>query len=282
MDHDLAHCILKLNRAEKVLHEVKDAINAFLASGFFEISPDVDRQGRLIGRSVDVRQPDAAISVLVGECAYHYRSALDHLAYRLATLHSGDPLPSRLARTSAFPIFSSGPDFRRRTKAGAPATGSGIHRIQGVSPSARRTIDSLQPYHKRRNPDARALLLLDELCNVDKHRSLHVTAAMLVGSQFRISGTGFFELHSIEVFPRPIVERAMLARFTGRFEGDVAIEANLASDVVFARDTEARTVRGRSVLLSLVEIREYLAFRVMPELSGFFPGEYEAVIGGPS
>ena len=123
----------------------------------------------------------------------------------------------------------------------------------------------MQPYHRRILPEAHALLALDQLNNVDKHRDLHPTGSVLAGTQFRISGTGFSQLSKIEAWPHELRERAMLARFTGVFDGDVEFSMpNARFDVVFGRDCAARIVCGRSVLLTLVEVREFIAKRLMP------------------
>jgi hypothetical protein len=263
-EHPLAGCVAKLNRAEDQLHLVKDAINEFLTSGFLELAPDIDRRGRLVARVREVRDPGERLSLLIGECAYSLRSALDHLSYQLALVNVGQPLSDRAARASAFPIYGSGPKYKRHAAA----------KVFAMSRGAQTEIERLQPYHRRKNPDAVALLVLDELCNVDKHRMLHPTGAMLVGSQFQLQGTGFFELRSIEVFPRILKSGAMLARFTGRFEDDVTITSHMRHDVVFGRDCAAPSARQESVLGALVAIRDFVAMQVMPRLASHFPGEY--------
>jgi hypothetical protein len=209
---------------------------------------------------------------MVGECAFNMRSALDHLAYQLALQHAGGPLPRKIARATSFPIFRTGPEYRKY----APS------KVQGMSRETRAAIERIQPYHRSKRPMAITLQWLDEICNVDKHRGLHPTASMLIGSQFSIrsDGPGHFVLRGIDVFPGPLAERAMLARFNGVFEGDVTFEQNIITDVVFDRDCEAPSVRGQSVLFSLAAIRDFLAADAMPELARLFPdAEFEVKVG---
>ena len=264
MVHPLRGCIARLNRAEDHLQAVVGYVNAFLAGGIGDFALEMDRQGRAVVRVVEARPPGDGLSLAIGEYVYSVRSALDHLAYQLAALHTGDPLPDSVAASSAFPIARSGPHFRSLART----------RLKGVSPKARSAIEKLQPYHRRKMPDAKALALLNDLCNVDKHRMLHPTASMLVGSQFGISGTGFMELRAVEVFPGELRSRAMLARFTGRFEDDVTFTHNMRLDVVFGRDSAAAGARGQSVVASLASIREFVVAQLMPALVVFFDGEY--------
>jgi hypothetical protein len=252
--HPIERVISKLNRGEELLHEVKHEVDAFFLEPFFDPAIETDRQGRAVVRVVNVREPPPKLSLRIGECVYAYRSALDHLAYRLAVAHSGDPLPHKIEETSMFPIAESGPKFR----------GKGF-RIAGMSPRARKLVEQMQPYHRHTLPEAWALLALDQLNNVDKHRDLHPTGSVLAGTQFQISGSGFRELRKIEAWPRELRERAMLARFTGVFDGDVEFSMpNARFDVVFGSDSAARAVRGRSVLVTLVDVRDFIAKRLMP------------------
>jgi hypothetical protein len=252
--HPVEGVINKLNRGEELLHEVKDEVNAFLQGHLFDPVLEMDRHGRIVVRVVNVRQPSPKLSLRIGECAYAYRSALDHLAYRLAIAHSGDPLPRKIETTSMFPIADSGPKFRNLR-----------FRIAGMSPRAARIIEQMQPYHRRVLPQARALLALDQLINVDKHRDLHPTGSVLAGTQFSISGTGFRSLSKIEAWPYELRERAMLARFTGLFEDDVEFSMpNARFDVIFGNASAAQVVRGRSVMIALLEVREFIMRFLMP------------------
>jgi hypothetical protein len=264
MTHPLDGCIARLHRSEDQLQVVVKRVNTFLAGGPGDMALELDRQRRPVVRVVKARTPEDDLSLAIGEYVYSVRSALDHLAYQLAVLHTGDPLPAPIAETSQFPIAKSGPHFRRI----APG------RLKGVSASARAAIERLQPYHRQTMPDARALALLNDLCNVDKHRMLHPTASMLVGSQFGIEATGYFELRGIEVFPRELRSGAMLARFTGRFDGAVTFTHNMALDVGFGRDCAAITARKRSVVASLAYIRHFVVTELMPALTAFFDVEY--------
>jgi hypothetical protein len=61
----------------------------------------------------------------------------------------------------------------------------------------------------------------------------------------------------------------MLARFTGVFQDDVEFSMpNAHFDVVFGKGCAARVARGRSVMLTVIEMREFIMKRVMPAFAG--------------
>ncbi len=282
MPDRLAGVRIKLARAEHHLSTLEKSIDEFLASDFYTLRGE-QRPRQFIFRVERVDPPDPRWGVYVGEIVYNLRSALDHLAYELAVLNLGDPLPARVAETSAFPIFRSGPRFRRRNKAGNPGRGSGWEKVQGMERRARTAIERLQPYHRRKLPDLVALRWLDDLCNIDKHRTIHLTASQLEKARYGIRGTGVQALHGIEVFRRPFKENAMLARLTVEWrEGEVNMETEMVPDIAFDRRTSPSSVGNQSVLDTLYGCRNVVVAQVLPKLMPFFPeGERIAVRLGP-
>lgn len=279
--HPLEGVALKLNRAEEHYETLRQGIEAFVESDYYETVADIDYKGRLVARLKNVKDPPTKLSVLVGDCVHNLRSALDHLAYALAAAHTV-PLPERVARASAFPIFRTGPLFRGQ------AGGRGAaHKMQGMSRGARAAIQRLQPYHRRKRPYLYLLWMLEELWNVDKHRLVHVMNAAQSKTSFQLEGTGFFALERIEVVPRPIKENAVIGRFYGEFgpPPTVQVKANIVPDILFDESSEARSVRGLPVLDILNEIRRIIVFVVLPELgtelARLFPGQFVVHVGEP-
>jgi len=219
-----------------------------------------------------VRKPRPEWSVLIGDCIYGYRSALDHLAFQLAVANSPGKLPSKkIAENSAFPIFNSGPKFHATNRKGVPTTASGLGKISGVSADARAIIERLQPYHRRQNPGAKALWQLYELSNIDKHRLLHVTYSSLSGSRFRLSSTEPIRFHGYEFVPGRLKRGAVIARWnvSGLPDHpiDMDVDAELVTDVTFDHASPARSVRDQSVMQTLHAIGCFIAFDVLPPLS---------------
>jgi hypothetical protein len=129
------------------------------------------------------------------------------------------------------------------------------------------------------------LLALEQLNNVDKHRDLHPTGSVLASTQFAVSGTGFLMLSKIEGWPNELHERAMLARFTGRFDmenGEVEFSMpNVRFDVIFGKACAAPAARGRSVLVVLLEIREFVMAILMPAFAEQLGIDYRLEVSAP-
>jgi hypothetical protein len=203
----LTGIVLKLDRAEDHLDALNESIQRFTKKGFCTARQEFDRDRRLTLRVNQVFEPPPGWGVLIGEIVYNLRSALDHMVYELAVVNHGTRAPPRdIAESSAFPIFANGLKFRwgnakKASKSGKLSRDSGRHKIRAVSRPPRAAIDRLQPYHRRKNPASRALLQLEELSNMDKHRTLHFTILQQVESRYRIVGRDVRRIRSIQAVP---------------------------------------------------------------------------------
>ncbi len=119
----------------------------------------------------DVSKAPIEWSIRAGEVAYNLRSALDHLVWQLVKANDKNP-----CSRNAFPIQGT-----RNKKIFAK-------RLLGVSPDVKDYIASVQPYHPEATTSgdplgqvAEGLSLLNEICNVDKHRHLVVANARWTG-----------------------------------------------------------------------------------------------------
>jgi hypothetical protein len=201
------------------------------------------------------------IAVLIGDCVHNFRSALDHLTFQLAIAHT-TPLPEKFIQSLAFPIFDTGPKYRRGGRAGA------AWKMRGLSRFARGAIERLQPYHRRKEPALWSLWQLDEMWQMDKHRLIHLTGAAPEGAQVSVEGLEGASRVGIQQFAPPIEEGAIFARVLGDLPSPskVNVKAEITPDVIFDKHTEARSVRGQSVVNTLEAIREVIGFHVLPEL----------------
>jgi hypothetical protein len=273
---------LKLSRADHHLAALEKSIRGFLDSEFYELVAEMDDH-QIIYRVDRVDDTRAEWGVLIGEVIYSLRSALDHLAYELAVLRHGRPLPPELEKSSAFPIKRTGPEFRRRIKRGSrrgqSTTDSGWHKVRGMPRRAQTAIERLQPYHRRKDPDLLPFLWLEDLCNVDKHRTLHLTSAHLAASQYRLSG-GFQEIHKIEVFRRAFKPNALVSRISGKWlpDTEMRVDIHVVPDITFENRTGERSIRGRSVLDTLYGCRNAVLSKAIPRLMPFFPPDNQLVI----
>ncbi len=278
MKHDLTSFVLKLNRALDHLDALNEAVERFDEGDLYTPFIELDRQRRAVVRVKNITEPPPEWSVLIGDCVYNMRSALDHLAYQLAVVHTGHPLPPQIEKSSAFPIFNSGPHFRRRNRKGHPTVTSGLHKIRGVAPKAQAAIERLQPYHRRKHPSNELLWVLEELSNVDKHRLPHVAAHVLKSSRYRIESAAIERLLQTETFSRRLKDNAMLARFTVVWSSphpQVDVNLHLATEIEFDRRSPAKPVRGRPVIETLSAIHDFIFEDVLLPLAPFLNVQIE-------
>ena len=106
-------------------------------------------------------------SVRVGEILYNLRSALDHLVWQLLLANRQNP-----GRHNAFPIVNKPCDWQKATS-----------QLEGVTSQVEKMIQRLQPYTGGYSDlhlpfDVWALWTLHSLCNIDKHRYLHLVTVV--------------------------------------------------------------------------------------------------------
>jgi hypothetical protein len=169
MNTDRQSWHLKVERADRHLKEVKSAMADYASRQPFRAvrasQPKVQRHIWLY-RLEMTEEPDPMIPVIIGECLYDLRSALDHLAVAMA--------PKNRRSSAAFPVEWADPwekdaagafvhdDARRR---------SFTSKVKGMPAEAVEMIKEAQPY-QREHPELETLGLLSSLQNADKHRQL--------------------------------------------------------------------------------------------------------------
>jgi hypothetical protein len=113
--------------------------------------------------------------LLVGDCLFNLRSALDHLVFDLHVKAFRGNIPDTVVEQSAFPILTKPPPWTGRS----PDHGK-WREIRNLGYKQRRAIAWLQPYNGRNDKDRevrRSLSRIATLNNIDKHRHLHVLQA---------------------------------------------------------------------------------------------------------
>lgn len=172
---------LKLDRATHHLHDL-----ALCSAKWFdekrhaiihERDPDAPYEFRY---RVVLREqlPIEPFGLLIGDCLYSLRSALDNLAFEL---NGGSSVSDRLTNESAFPIFGN------ENRYGEPCIGKDSFSsnapkgMRGMCDRAKAVIESLQPYHRGNEYRDDPLWRLNYLCNADKHRMIHPIACAFGG-----------------------------------------------------------------------------------------------------
>ena len=216
-------------------------------------------------RVIDVPAISETWSLDVGEIAYGLRSALDHLAWQLVLLDGGTP-----GRSTAFPVMTT----PRSDKEGRPVYPDLVPPLRRTD--IRRAIDEHQPYrlavHGEQYEDVapRSLLwMLNELCNIDKHRQVLVVACAvdLQGAWWStpVGATS----PEIEIVRSPITDQMIAGRFD--FHGDRPprdFEAHLGIQFVLDEPTLG-AVRGRDVVGLLETLHAHVRWTILE--SSFAP-----------
>src|SRR6266568_4630919 len=114
--HPLDGARKRVERANKHLNEIASQIETYATS----------EANRIVVEHNDIRNepnfilaphgplPDD-IPLLIGECVYNFRAALDYLVFELSREDSGDPNPLR----TQFPVYTNRDDFTDLRKARA-------------------------------------------------------------------------------------------------------------------------------------------------------------------
>ena len=155
-------------------------IKRFLKSNPYPVKKHVDESTHTYRFDMQVRRepPKIELGLLIGDCVHNMRAAIDHVAWSLATAHSGEDLDDK---DTLFPIALDPSKFRNAR-----------HRIARMSPRARALVRWLQPF-RRPEPERVALAALHALDIVDKHKLNAVTAALMRESSINISDQGWVQ-----------------------------------------------------------------------------------------
>jgi hypothetical protein len=159
---------LKFDRAKEHLNQVEKALVSYVESDPYDIPDKPEREGEwTIIRLCAIRTlPDPRWGVQIGEFLHDLRSALDNLVWQLVLLNGEEPWDK-----NQFPIYNRNVPSRHRLD----------EMLRGVRPDHRTQIEDLQPCygeHVHRQTKA-GLAWLAILSNIDKHRFLHPTIAVL-------------------------------------------------------------------------------------------------------
>lgn len=156
---------VKVERAKEHFQSLEGEVYAYLASKPYSVGIKRDPISRRpIYFLKDIHPTPLKISAILGDTINNLRSALDHLAYQLVWLGTGDP-PSEHVY---FPISDDRAKYFKQGK----------EKIKGARAQAINAIDELEPYRGGND----TLWRLHKLNNVDKHRIL-ITA----GSTYSIN-----------------------------------------------------------------------------------------------
>jgi hypothetical protein len=248
-DERLALIRLKIERADKHIGDLQEAVRSFLDSNPYKVDTKRNPETRkLIYYVASVKPVPVCIATITGDILHCLRDALDHLAQQLYLVGTGNAKGFR--DQTGFPISSSAKDFK---------TGL-LRKVEGMRQDAIEAIRAIEPYAGGQGAD---LWTFHRLNNIDKHR-LVVT----VGSSFRSVDIGPHMARIVkDIFP---AEFAMPSLFIRPADNLFPLEAGkeLFIDAVDAEPNEKMQFRfdvavnepgvieGKPILETLVQLSD--------------------------
>ena len=180
----------KLNRAKEHLDVLDDEIGAYLRDKPYRIVGEQHSEGNYwhhdIFLEVAAFPPDDIWGPLIGDAVHNLRSALDHLAWKVALPEARSNTP----RLIEFPIFLDDPAKDPEVRGALTA------QLKRLRPESHAVIQGAQPY--KTGDSLHPLWLLQKLWNTDKHRTLHTSGFVLgvpsADSEVWDMEVGFMEL----------------------------------------------------------------------------------------
>jgi hypothetical protein len=253
----------KLKRADQHLQSLEEGIERWLSTDPYRVIDQLDPKTdeNVVRFRRDTPVPEF-FSIVIGDCVYNLRSALDHLVYTLAARHyeavtDNAPLAFGDIKKTQFPIFKTWDDFCRRGKG----------HIGCIDPRAQAIIYGLQPCAAI-EPKSTWLWLLNELSNVDKHRTLNVGVVTQQGTGLvRIEGVAIESLQynrGVNAHQRE-TEVARYKAFNIADRKGVQVHFIPGAKVAFYYPP----VEGYHVTDTLMGIRNYIIEEVIPPLRPF-------------
>jgi hypothetical protein len=116
--------------------------------------------GEFIGEVVADFPVPTRFALIIGDFLQNLRSCLDYLVWELVLAAKNNPTHNM------FPICTTPEAFNAQVAR---------HRLDGVPVDAIAEIEALQPYHDGQDPKGNVLTLLDNFCNINKHRRVLTT-----------------------------------------------------------------------------------------------------------
>jgi hypothetical protein len=217
---------LKLRRAEEHLRALRQEETDYVASNPARVIGEADHAAGVIRlRFVVDRQPPETWGPLIGDFLFNLGASLDHLVYQMTVRHSGGPLPH-----TSFPIYVFANDYYSQRN-GSPARNSGLYKVRGIPHEAQGLVELAQPYHNEDGVRRDALWLINELNNIDKHRTIHLA----VPYPYEANTTFNVPMIQESTSEGPFTNGAVIATYSVDGDsklGDVIATTTLVSQVV--------------------------------------------------
>jgi hypothetical protein len=254
MSHPLAGVIEKLRRSDEHLILLYHEISAYLESTPYGLLPDRDPYTRqAVVRFKVTKEPPLRLSTIVGDALFNMRASLDYIVHELVIRNGCGP-----TFQTQFPFADSEKTFL------GEAYGKG--RLWGTSIKMLNVIDALQPYKIGTNFRSHPLWVLHKLQNIDKHRTLTLSA--FVGARTRwmfMSNTLPLKCHTVSS-DTVIHDGDVVVKLPFGFKPDAKVQGRITGQVSF-QDSVAKDLE---IGIGLQVIREMIGQKVVPAIEPFF------------
>lgn len=249
----------KLIRAEEHLRAFDDEVRTYLDIKPYQIVVEDRGQKHVLILHI-TQDPPIRLSILLGDCLHNLRSSLDYIAFELVRLNGKET-----TNRTCFPIFDDPTKY---------AKSSGKH-IDGMSVQVQALIEGLQPYHGG-DVANHPLFILYTLSNIDKHRYMHLTAAMMDTIYVRITTTGPNRIRStrnmaaLRTSDRILRHKAEIAQLP--FTADEALSLNVevqAQGRAFV-SLDERGLWAQSLSPLMHQILNHIRQGILPALEPLF------------
>lgn len=250
----------RLGRALYHLDSLKAEIAAWVEEGPYRTwtEPDVDGTKKVFCVEV-LETPPPHLSLIIGDCLYNLRCALDNLALELAIVRNRGPVSSNVESASGFPIQVEQDASKLDSMLGS------------IDPCAKTVIEGLQPYKRgERLAKTDPLWWLNKLNNMDKHRLPHLVFFTPRLLSFIAPGD-YDTATDIELMRwGPVEHRAKIARYAAFDETGAEVDVYL--DAKFSVSFGKRAPEGvprLPVPQVLEDIHRRIVKKVLPPLAPF-------------
>jgi hypothetical protein len=195
------------------------------------------------------------LPIIIGDCLQNLRSALDYLVWELVLAAKNEP-----GRHNMFPVCCTPETFDQQVKR---------NRLKGVASEAIAEIQSLQPYHCGQDFDKSMLWVIDDLCNINKHRRVLITNLVGGPSDIQlhtINGElfGYVDFASIrrnaKIGPFPIVDGPQ-----GR-----GVKVDVNPNITFYLAFDEGSTQNMDVGFVVSHLLKFVTLTVLPKFERFF------------
>jgi hypothetical protein len=230
--------------------------------------------------------PTLAWGVRIGEIVNNLRGALDNLAYAIADSNAGPPPPNPISyndpwRRVSFPVVMTEKYWKDTIVK---------DRAWCFRPGQLARLKKLQPFYRRQpaNADRHWLRVLDELWNIDKHRTIHVVSVHPGVEGITLGPNDLLQYIEVKFIcvrpPGPVKGDAVeIARFRSAMrrdrmalyaQADVKVNTGLTFTIAFDEGAPAYGANVMETLIGFLNLITAVILEFKPDISEPLPIQF--------